>query len=69
METQSDGVLTPRHVVLLAKAISSRDIKAIAEGYLDISHEEVVSLVVGQCDLDLGSTHYILSRHRSATHS
>ena len=23
---------------------------------------------VGQCDLDLGSSHYILSRHRSATH-
>ena len=23
---------------------------------------------VGQCDLDLGSSHYIYSRHRSATH-
>ena len=45
METQSEGLLTPRQIVLLAKAISCRDIKAIAEGYLDISREEVVSLV------------------------
>ena len=45
METPSEGFLTPRQIVLLAKAISCRDMKAIAEGYLDISREEVVSLV------------------------
>ena len=45
METPSEGLLTPRQIVLLAKAISCRDMKAIAEGYLDISREDVVSLV------------------------
>ena len=45
METPSEGLLTPRHIVLLAKAISCREMKVMAEGYLDISREEVVSLV------------------------
>ena len=38
-------------------------VAAVVEG--EVVEEEVV---VGQCDLDLGSSHYIYSRHRSATH-
>ena len=45
METPSDGLLTPRQIVLLSKAISCRDMKVITERYLDISREEVFSLV------------------------
>ena len=59
METPSEGLLTPRHIVLLAKAISCRDMKAIAEGYLDISREEVVSLV----DANRDDTEAITSRN------
>ena len=44
MATGSDGRLTNQHYVQLARAISSRDMETIAQGYLGIDIETIVSL-------------------------
>ena len=38
------------------------------QSVLTITGRKEQVITVGQCDLDLGSGHYIYSRHRSATH-
>ena len=56
-----------------AKLLTDQLVKERIEKYLnEEKYTQTLKLVVevvGQCDLDLGSTHYILSRHRSATDS
>ena len=44
MATGGDGELTGKQIVLLGSAISSVAIESIAEGYLKINNETVVSL-------------------------
>ena len=38
------GMLSPQQIVRLAAVISRRDMESIAEGYMDISHETLLSL-------------------------
>ena len=45
MDSLPESLLRPRYIILLAKAISCGEMKAIVKGYLDISYEVVVSLV------------------------